>query len=471
MAATATGQTMTENIDSCENSSKRRKLEGKPFVEPTPSSVRDEWVVRLQKVAALAALSTLPMADDKAHVLLGSGQFAQVFAYRISRDIWLAYKKTRLAKLEENDADSRLEVTIEGRIMSFLTATYLQPILLNKATAAAAEAAAALGTWKPLACPNFVAVLRHDFGRNVVRFIDDEAEYRRNDIAASSMWLERCESQNFHEYYAKPRNCAESLRTSLAVSVIGQMLMAILCCGGVGLFHNDMRMTNWLLRSYNTPTAGLLYCIPGVGGVGAEDVYVRLPGAEGIPLLAVADFGLGSVDGWRADPRMSGFENCSEPVAMMCNYYTLKERNTSDLTRLSLTSTGDSLGHYRPLSFGKLERHQRDMATVLSFFEAVDESMSGHAAIAEFQRLAGAAIDALTAVRPKSYAEQRAVLLKMLVDIPEFAACVVAKPPAESQETVNRLPSDEQSRVLSALLLDRVSAPVKCRNEFKLSII
>lgn len=443
-----------ENFDCEQASSKRRKSDGQPFVESVVAVRRDDWVSKLQQAVAIILLTQRPLATDKCHTLLGAGEFAQVFAYRISNDVSVAYKKIRLSKEESRKPKVRLEVAIEGRVMSFLTDTFLQPILFT-------------GPSPPsLGCPNFIAVLRHDFGRNVVRFVGDEADYREKDITASSLWLEMCEKTNFYDYYAVKQNVPEPLREPLAVSVIGQMMMAILGCGGVGLFHNDMRMTNWLLRSRSTPKSGLLYCIP-AATPDQPDVYVRLPGEHCIPLMVVSDFGLASIEGWKNDPRVDGFENCAESVAMMCNYYKLPERNDRDLLRLSLTSNGDSYGHFRPLSFGKLQRHQRDMATILSFFEAMN---TDNEAVGEFQRLAGKAIDALTDIRPTSYVDQRRVVLKMFAEIPEFAACVVAKPAPESTEKVFRLPNDAECTTLSKKLFDRVSASVKNRNEYKLTL-
>lgn len=446
-----------KNFDVDRSSPKRRKVGECDFPVCAKGFQQDEWVVKLRVAAKCMLESHLPLETDKCHTLLGAGQNAAVFSYRISNDVSIAYKKTKIADKEARERKVRLETAIEGRVMSFLTQTFIQPLIAND------------GEVFPLGlgCPNLVGVLRHDFGRNVVRFATNEADYREKDITASSLWLELCDRETFSDYYHGDVTVGEIVRLPLAVSVILQMVMAILACGGVGVFHNDMRMSNWLMRSRSTPVRGLLYCIPATEQ-GAADVYVRLPGAPCIPLVAVSDFGLASVDGWINDPRIEDWQTCPESVALMCNYYDAKERNTTELPRLSLTSTGDSLGHFRPLSFGKLQRYQRDMATVFTYFEAIRAEQSGHQALGEFQRLASKAIDILTEIRPASYADQRRVALKMFATMPEFAACVVAKPAADSTEPVYRLPGDVECAMLSKDLFDRVSTNVKNRNEYKL---
>ena len=397
-------------------------------------------------------------ADNRtAPVTLGGGITSEVngnvFAFRVGDDELLACKNVADMHGTVEDNESLRETIQEGRLMAFLSEVFVIP---------------STGTINDVprtqpSNPHFVALLRHDMTHTPLKagkFIVADQKWTR---CVSAMYLELCQRTTVDEFIRVNHGSKDDIEARrLAASLAGQIIMAILALGSASISHNDMRLTNILLFSKETPKTGLFYFIPKTCANGA-DTYLRLPGGLGIPLVMVADFGVASVNKYENDPHFDHVEHLgAKGLAQI--YYTSVEIDELKFSRLSLTSHGDEYGHFKPMSHIDLGDFERDFATVFTFFERVVPD-SEAPWLRYLKDIGTAAINELSAVRPKNYTEQRLFAVNLFKNCDLLKDFVVSPSPVQ---TAWRLPTDDQAPKLRRNLISALDKSVQKGVQFNL---
>jgi hypothetical protein len=391
---------------------------------------------------------------------LGSGVNAElngeVFAFRVGDREMLACKNVADMDEEGESGDTLRAIAEEARIAAMISKTFVLPSCASFGSVSRTRPSS----------PHFTALLRHDLMHTALKakkFVVIDQKWKR---AVSMMYLELCQRWTLSNYLYEHTGVgliADDDARLLAASIAGQLIMAILALGSMSVSHNDMRLSNVLLLASKTPEAGLFYCVPRANVLALNDTYIRLPGGNGIPLLVVSDFGVSSVDKYENDAhfRHLGIEGAE---ALAGIYYDADKIDRADFSRLSLTSHGDKLGHYRPMSHVKLGEFERDFATLFTFFEEL-VPVAERPWLAYLKQIGTTAIDALSAARPTSYKEQRRFAINLFKNCDLLKDCIVS---ASTLQSAWRLPTDDQGSQLRRELIRELDKPVIKGHQFNL---
>jgi len=411
----------------------------------------------LHRTSRDIVLDVTPFAEGGGEPrVLGEGRHAEVFWFRVGPRSLVAYKSTVLFEDEKWDTQTMHELVIESRLFEALTRYFVLPSL-------------DVSDNDTPSCPNFVALLRTDFSDRVFRrHTDHRVRIEACEHHVTSMFLEVCQPRNLRsltDTHVGPAH--EDRAKQMAASIAGQLLIAILAMASIGVVHNDLRFTNILLLSHDTPEEGLLYCIPGEGDQ-VDDVYMRLPGGKGIPLLVVSDFGCSCVVNWLHDPRYEP-PSLATPESLAMLYYAKSAEGVvrKNFTRLSLTSH-DEVGFYRPLRFTKINHFERDTATLFTTFEHMGKNESDiRRWLVHLGKIGTAVIDELTRTRPRCYPELLITVLNLLSSCDYLSKCIVRQQPQQLQSAW-RLPTLAQGAAMNSALLEKLNEPRAVGNLFNL---
>lgn len=476
------GKAPSENSESVALSTPQlREPSASPSNSPTTATLAPEkkskraFENRFNNIqAASRALLGVVTADPTSLPrLLGEGTYAKVFSVRVEEGVFVACKNLVDDKGARETRFTLQETVMEARIHEFVTKNLIAPSY-EKCDA------------RTPSCPNFVALLRHDAENSRLCFSSTEPiKRKKTPRCVSAMYMELCYRSNFYEFLDNCKPCeneAASLR--LAASLFGQLCMATLALGSISVTHNDLRFSNFLLASTETPEDGLLYCIPSSGEEESDEgTYIRLPGGTGIPFVAMTDFGISSSVEWKTDPRFFGMSGTRGDMLARLFYgpdegegdNTSKSKDESDcidnkdFERLSLSSHGDTLGAFRPLTKVKVGEYERDFATVFTLLEDMKTDDPVPRWVFHLQQMAKHAIDELSRVRPTNSAQQRAVIINVFRTCPLLEGVVEQNRPPLADERVWRIPNAKEGRSLARQLSSALSAPITKGNQFLLT--
>jgi serine/threonine protein kinase len=418
----------------------------------------------LASVARLVDRKGVVPDNSVTNKILGVGTYAKVFSIKLEGGAYIACKNVAEKDDIEEDAATKRELIMEPRIAEFISRRLLLPAMMTCFE-------------EDACCPNFVALIKHSFSDKFLRKTKQGIVEGFSDKSVKSMYFELCQNgtlEDFMKTNSTPYSDSEARK--LAASMIGQMAVAVLAMASMSLSHNDLRPSNWLFTNTNTPNDGLYYCLPTEDG----DLFITLPGGANIPFLALTDFGIASVDQWDKDPRLDyanttngGYGGC--PICSIYYYRDPTDPNSvgvdhTPFKRLSLTSSGDSLGQHRPMRFSQIGEFERDFATIFSYFEefkGTSETPPERNWTELLKKLSTLAIDKLSEKRPKEYADLRCFVVELMRDSDLFFGCVSSVRP-KTNSRVWRLPSEEQGTEFREDLMCMLEEPVRMGDQFNL---
>jgi hypothetical protein len=394
-----------------------------------------------------AALSCDFTFKDQAEPL-GSGTNATVFAVEIDGE-YVACKTSVKSSSAMWDDEYHRELVIEQRVAETLTHHFVSTSLLPSDVPDNAPS-----------CPNFTALMRSDFDYEALAFKGGAVHRQLYDKPLSTMYTEVCRRRTLLNYISDYVGSSDEKSSKrLATSLAGQLMMAVLAMASIGLQHNDMRPPNILVLSYDTPEEGLLYCIPRECEE-TEDIFIRLPGGKGIPLLLVSDFGTASVYNWENDVRFTPPAVATSKRLANLYYSETKRVSAKTFERLYLNEH-DDYGAMESMRWTAIDNFQRDMAAVMSMFESLGfEKESPRRWLLHLKEIGRCGVDALTERRPTSYTGLLLAMLDLLTTSDLLRACLEPEK-VNTDEPAWRLPTIDQGEKINEKLRASLEADVQ----------